>query len=257
MATRNVHAAPFRRVGYARRCERGSSASRRPSPMKFTPSTSSAIRMPGGSQNHGAAFRTARRAGLDDHVAEARLAAPGRRGRGSDSDASSRIALATPNVATTVSGPTRFGSRWRVDDRAVADAEDARRGDELRLAQREQLAADDPRHLRPAEQADDRDHRQQARADDRHEDDHEQQGGDAQDRVGDRASGPGRRRPRRSRPASPISVPIDHVDRDRPEADDQRRPRTEDDARQDVAAGRVGPEEMQRLLGGAGGLAVR
>ena len=63
-------------------------------------------------------------------------------------------------------------------------ADDASRGDELRFAQGQQLAAHDAGHLRPAEEADDRDHGEQARPDDRHEDDHEQQRGDAQDRVG-------------------------------------------------------------------------
>ena len=61
-----------------------------------------------------------------------------------------------PNVATTVSGPKRFGSRWRVMIARSDHAEDPGRGDELRLPQREQLAAHDARDLRPAEQADDR-----------------------------------------------------------------------------------------------------
>src|SRR5262249_48124585 len=43
---------------YARRWLLGSRASRSPSPMKFTPSTSSAMRMPGGSQNQGASWST-------------------------------------------------------------------------------------------------------------------------------------------------------------------------------------------------------
>ena len=124
-----------------------------------------------------------------------------------DSDASSRIALAMPKVATTVSGPTRFGSMWRVMIGAVLDAQDAHRGNELGVPQRQQLAAHDPRHDRPAEEADHRDHGEQARPHDRHEDDHQQQRRDVRTvsvaRISTWSTPPPRKPANR-----PIAVPI-------------------------------------------------
>ena len=56
-----------------RRLERGSSASRSPSPTKLTPRTSQRDQEAGGQPEPGRAVQDARGAGLDDHVAEARL----------------------------------------------------------------------------------------------------------------------------------------------------------------------------------------
>ncbi len=70
-------------------------------------------------------------------------------------------------------------------DLAAARADDPARRDELRLAERQELAADDTGRVWPAQQADDRDHRGEPRPDDRDEDDAQQDQRDRQQRVGE------------------------------------------------------------------------
>ena len=91
-----------------------------------------------------------------------------------------------PNVATTVSGPIRLGSRWRLTMPRVADA----RGPATAVTNSASRSESSwPRTMRatcgqpsrPMTAMTD----SEAGPDDGHEDDHEQQRRDAQDRVGE------------------------------------------------------------------------
>ena len=136
--------------------------------MKLTARTISAITNPGGIQTQGIFWSVDGARGVD-HLAEARTGGRTPRPRNL-SDASRRIASATPNVATTVNGPRTFGSRWR-SAMLVAPVPTTRGGDEFRLAQGQQLAPDEARRRRPAQEPDDGDDGREARPDDRDEDD--------------------------------------------------------------------------------------
>ena len=77
--------------------------------MKFTARTISAITIPGGSHTHGSPFSVTARS---PRRSSRQGSGPAADTEGQEaSDASSRIAWATPKVATTRSGPTMFGSR--------------------------------------------------------------------------------------------------------------------------------------------------
>ena len=217
----------------------GSTASRTPSPTKFTASTISAITTPGGIQTHGRSRRTPMsRASL---IISPRLGTGGRTPSPRKlSEASSRIALPTPNVATTDSGPRIFGIRWR---NAIVRSETppTTRAAVMNSASRsdQNLAADEPRRDRPAEEADHRRHGLETRPHDGHEDDHEEEQRDAQHGVCE---------PHDQLVDDPAEVagegaqdhPDGDVERDRPEADEERHSRPVDNARPDGRRDRRG-----------------
>ena len=138
-------------------------------------------------------------------------------------------------------------------DRPVGHADDARRGDELRFAQDQELAAHEPARHRPAEQADDRDDRDDARADERHEHDDQQQRRDGHDRVGE-AHDPLVDEPAVEAGGQPDQRADDQVQGHRPEADQDRRAGAVQDARPDVARRDVRAQDVLRArrLAGAG-----
>src|SRR5829696_8410362 len=91
---------------------RGSNRSRRPSPRKLIEMMTRKIIEPGGNQSHGIDSSAE-----SDWASESMLPQDGVGGwtpmPRNDSDASTRIAFATPNVAATRTTPAVFGSRWR------------------------------------------------------------------------------------------------------------------------------------------------
>ena len=184
------------------RAVRGSKTSRRLSPMKLNASTAVKIASPGNVPIHQNWKYWVPVATIEPHSASGGWAPRPR----NDSPESRRIALPTSSVASTSTGPTTFGSTSRTSARRAERAEQPRRPDVLRLADREDEAAHDARVRRPGDDHEREDGVRKPAPERGRHDHREDDRREGEDEIGGAHHGPVRpsrgssRRPHRGRP---------------------------------------------------------